>query len=111
MPMFNLWPQIIIPRTVRGLKLRNVRTTQRNGTSKISRKAAYNPQFMRWFPRNKNRLSTRVGKEFEEQYERTDRLYFSPLYTMRRRLNASPDEDRLARADYSDLSSMFNSPF
>ena len=75
-----------------------------NALLKFAKKAAQNPQFAHWFPKNTNRSSNRVGKKFEEIYARTDRLYFSPIYVMRRRLNASPDEDRLARADFSDLS-------
>ena len=82
-----------------------------NALLKFAKKAAQNPQFANWFPKNTNRSSNRIGKEFEEVHARTDRLYFSPIYVMRRRLNASPDEDRLARADFSDLSSIFNSPF
>ena len=79
--------------------------------TKFAQKSANNPQFQHWFPKTSNRSSLRVGKPYQEEFTRTDRLYYSPIYTMRRRLNESPDEHRLARADFSDLSNLFNSPY
>ena len=48
---------------------------------KFAKKAATNPQFRHLFPKNTNRSSQRIGKEYQEFYARTDRLYFSALFT------------------------------
>lgn len=45
-------------------------------------------KFERWFPRRNNRRSGRHSEQnYEEFYARCDRLRFSPLFYMRRRLN------------------------
>ena len=78
---------------------------------KFAQKAASNPQFSHWFPTNTNRSSQRNGKKYEEKFAKSDRLYFSPLYTMRRRLNETPDKERvLDTHDIIDLSYLFNAP-
>ena len=55
---------------------------------KFARKTEKNPQFRHWFPRNENRQSERGSKPFREFQARSERLYRSPLYTMRRLLNS-----------------------
>ena len=41
-----------------------------------------------WFPHSEqNSHDLRTEKKFKEYYERTNRLYKSPIYTYRRRLN------------------------
>ena len=52
---------------------------------KFANKAANNPQFRHWFPTNKDRTG-RHGKQYEEFFAKSDRLYNSPLYAMRRML-------------------------
>ena len=74
---------------------------------KFANKAANNPQFMHWFPLNKNRTG-RHRKVYEELFARSDRLYRSPLFTMRRLLNDTPTHDRNCNPNILDLSHMFN---
>ena len=52
---------------------------------KFTRKVAANPRFD-WFPRREGRTG-RNGDYYQEFQARTDRLYNSPLYYYRRRLN------------------------
>ena len=56
---------------------------------KFAAKAAANPRFASWFPAQTGR-SGRKGEEFHEFQARTDRLFNSPLYYFRRRLNSKP---------------------
>ena len=55
---------------------------------KFAHKAAGNPRFD-WFPVRTGR-SGRHGEPYQEFQARTDRLYNSPLYYYRRRLNGKP---------------------
>ena len=97
---------------------RNVRKKVEDSSAavlKICQKAAANnDQFSHWLPKQLNCSSQGVGKTCQEQqYTQTDGLYFSPgtVYTMTGRLNNSSGEYQLARAGFSDLSSLFNSPY
>ena len=54
---------------------------------KFARKTQRNPQFVHWFPRNQDRQSERNPKPFKEFQARSDRLYKSPIFTLRRLLN------------------------
>ena len=74
---------------------------------KFARKAVENPQFSHWFPLNPNRTG-RHGKTYEEKFAKSDRLYRSPLFTMRRLLNDTPDSDRNCNPEFFDLSHFFN---
>ena len=56
---------------------------------KFSKKAAASQRFESWFPRKTGR-SGRHGEEYHEFQARTDRLFNSPLYYHRRRLNGKP---------------------
>ena len=76
---------------------------------KFAEKTSKNPQFSHWFPKNCNRTSQRSGKTYEELFAKSDRLYFSPLFTMRRILNESPNTRTNATEIY-DLSHLFNQP-
>ena len=76
---------------------------------KFAQKASANPQFIHWFPRNTNRSSQRISKEFEEKFAKSDRLYNSPLYAMRRALNNTPKTERNNNPNFEDLSYLFNS--
>ena len=75
---------------------------------KFAQKACMNPQFMDWFPRNTNRSSQKTGKEFEERFARSDRLYNSPLFAMRRALNNTNKTERNCNPNHVDLSHLFN---
>ena len=58
---------------------------------KFAHKAAANPRF-EWFPLRTGR-SGRHGDTYREFQARTDRLYNSPLYYFRRRLNGKPGKE------------------
>ena len=53
---------------------------------KFANKALCNPRFESWFPL-RNARSGRRKEEYQELQARTDRLFNSPLYYYRRRLN------------------------
>ena len=55
----------------------------------FAEKAARSARFQSWFPLRTAR-SGRRGEEYQEFQARTDRLYNSPLYYFRRRLNGKP---------------------
>lgn len=59
----------------------------------FANKAVTNPQFKDWFPLNTNRAG-RHGKKYAELFAKSDRLYKSPLFTMRRLLNETPSNDK-----------------
>ena len=75
---------------------------------KFAQKSSKNPQFSDWFPLNYNRSSLRNPKKFKEKYAKSDRLYNSPLYTMRRYLNETPERERTYDLNIQDLSYLFN---
>ena len=50
--------------------------------------------FASWFPLRRLARDTREGVTYEESYARTHRCYNSPLYSMRRRLNADMVKER-----------------
>ena len=56
---------------------------------KFAVKCAESDRFGHWFPKKKGR-QTRNSEEYEEKFARCDRLYYSPLYYMSRRLNGKP---------------------
>ena len=61
---------------------------------KFANQLSQSERFKEWFPLSKDvGMSLRNIKKIEEQYARTDRLYRSPLYSMRRALNKE-EEDR-----------------
>ena len=84
--------------------LKTLETRRNNALIKFAQKASKNPQFEHWFPLNRNRSSNRNSKIYEEKLARTDRLYRSPLFTMRRLLNQSPEKTPNNEPCYSDLS-------
>ena len=58
-------------------------------TLSFAEKSAKNPRFEHWFKeKNYNGLNLRRGLNLEENYARTERLKKSPVYYMRRALNA-----------------------
>ena len=91
--------------------LETLDTRRQNALLKFARKSSNNPQFKKWFPLNKNRSSQRGGKEFEEKFARSDRLYNSPLFAMRRALNETSNQPRVGDSgNLVDLSHLFNQP-
>ena len=69
-----------------GLQTLQERRDQRS--DKFVQKCLSNPRFQAWFPPNDQERTTRNTIPFKEFHARTKRLYNSPLYHMRRRLNA-----------------------
>ena len=89
--------------------MRTLDERRKQALKKFAEKAVASPQFTHWFPKNQNQTSQRLGKVYEEKHARSDRLYYSPLYTMRRALNNN-EEKRTSDIHYIDLSNLFNEP-
>ena len=66
--------------------LQTLRERRIEQTDKFARKAAADPRFCHWFPKNTRRTG-RNSEEYLEKFAKCDRLLNSPLYYMRRRLN------------------------
>ena len=75
---------------------------------KFAEKAAKNNQFKYWFPLNPNRASQRSGIVYLEKHAKSDRLYNSPLFEMRRALNNSEKENCGLFPDKIDLADLYN---
>ena len=54
---------------------------------KFARKCAVSPRFDHWFPERETGRKTRSSEKYKETYARCKRLYNSPVFYMRRRLN------------------------
>ena len=71
---------------------------------KFAAKSLANPRFCHWFPEKTGRTSARSGKtneRFREDKARCDRLFNSPIYYFRRRLNGKPGKTYgLRNAEY-----------
>ena len=57
-------------------------------SDKFSAKCLANPRYQSWFQLNPHQRDTRHALKYKELHARTKRLYNSPLFEMRRRLNA-----------------------
>ena len=90
--------------------LEDLSVRRRNQFCAFAENAVSNPVYSHWFPLNENRLGTRNRKTYEEKTAKTDRLYKSPVYAMRRHLNGTPDSDRFNDPRFVDLSHLFNDP-
>lgn len=68
-------------------------TRRMEAFDKFAEKAAASPRFRKWFPtyhsRANNNRNTMLYKEY---HAKTDRLYYSPLFVMRRRMNGKINE-------------------
>ena len=81
-----------------GRKLRELAdlTTLRNrrieACDRFANKCVGCPRFGHWFPRKREARRTRSSQksEFVEEFARCDRLYYSPIFYMRRCLNGKP---------------------
>ena len=73
-------------------ELPTLRDRRIEACDKFAAKCVDCPRFGHWFPRKEVRRSTRktTGQEFLEEFARCDRLYYSPIFYMRRRLNGKP---------------------
>ena len=62
---------------------------------KFAARCADSDRFLEWFPKRPVRRATRNagGEEILEEYARCDRLYNSPIFYMRRRLNGKPGKE------------------
>ena len=74
-------------------------------------KACKNPIYADLFPVNQAEARTRDHKHYQEVTARTDRLYNSPVYYMRRLLNNTPHSDRNNNPNVTDLAQLFNDPY
>ena len=71
-------------------KIESLHDRREKMTLSFARKTLKNPRFASWFPqRNYGDLNLRKEKKFDELFARTERLKKSPLFYMRRALNAS----------------------
>ena len=77
----------------------------------LADKTSKNPNYTDYFPPNTSeRGSQRIGlKQYKEKFARTQRLYNSPLYTIRRLLNNTKPEPPNDTTDL-DLSHLFTEP-
>ena len=72
-----------------GLSPLKVRRDERG--DRFALKCLQNPRFSHWFPRHAPTRVTRNPLRYEETRARTQRLYNSPLYHLRRRLNGKEE--------------------
>ena len=78
---------------------------------KFAQKTSKNELYKDYFPLNESTTVTRNPKIFKEMFARTDRLYNSPIFAMRRALNNTPYHDRFNNPNYVNLAGLFNDPF
>ena len=77
----------------------------------FANKIVKNGNYSDMFPLNEMNRTTRISKKYVEFHAKTDRLYNSPLYSMRRYLNQTPHHDRFNNPLHVNLSHLFNDPF
>ena len=91
--------------------LETLKERRENAMLKFAKKAAKNPLYKHLFPLNECERVNREQKTYKEELARTDRLYNSPVFAMRRALNNTPTNDRVNDPRLIDLSHLFNDPF
>ena len=72
--------------------------------TKFTNKTLKNEKYSHWFPKNPSKRVNRNTKIYLEEKSAGNRLYKSPIFTMRRHLNNT------ATADQVDLTGLFNLP-
>ena len=87
--------------------LQPLKTRRQSAVLKFARKASENPIYARWFKKNPNLTSTRNPTIFAESFARTNHLYNSPLYAMRRLLNNTPYDPK-PESGVLDLAYLFD---
>ena len=90
--------------------LETLKTRRERHFKKFAEKASENENYKHLFPKNNCTVRTRHAKVFKEEFARSDRLYNSPVFAMRRVLNNTPSHDRFNSPNYLDLSHIFNDP-
>ena len=91
--------------------LETLKSRRDSAMLKFAQKTSKNPVYKHMFPLNPSAVRTRDHKHYKEDNAKTDRLYKSPLFAMRRLLNNTPDSDRNNNPNYVDLSHLFNDPY
>ena len=91
--------------------LQSLKGRRESAMLKFAQRMADNSNYCDLFPINTSTVVTRDHKYYQEENARTDRLYRSPLFTMRRLLNNTPNSDRNNNPHYTDVSHLFNDPF
>ena len=74
----------------------------RKFTQKTIKNAKYGPG---WFPERQMERHTRQNNPYTEELAHGNRLYLSPIFSMRRALNESEEDNS------EDLTGLFNDPF
>ena len=74
--------------------LTTLRARRESRELSFARKCAASVRFAGWFPTRMVVRDTREGLTYEEKFARTHRCYNSPIFSMRRRLNAGMVEER-----------------
>ena len=70
-----------------------------------------NENYTDLFPLAENSRSLRKTKKYLEEYARTEKLYNSPFFKMRRVLNEISDKERTSdKGNYLELDHLFNDP-
>ena len=91
--------------------LESLEVRRKKRLENLQKKTSKNKQFEHWFPTNDNQSSQRSGNKYREIFARSDRLYDSPLFEMRRLLNNTENETRTSNlSEFIDLSDLFNVP-
>ena len=81
--------------------------TREAAVRKFALKTQKNPVYSHWFPYNPNQTSVRKPTVYREEFARTQRLYNSPLFYMRRLLNDTEHKEEEVY-NYLDLAYLFD---
>ena len=84
-----------------------LKTCRQKAFLKFAKRASQNPIYSHWFKLSKNLTSDRNPRIYEEKFARTSKLYNSPLFAMRRELNASPNKPE-QESNFLDLAYLFD---
>ena len=93
--------------------LESLKDRRQKAVLKFASKTSKNPNYEHLFPTsNQPRSSQRIGKKFSEFFAKTQRLYNSPLFTMRRLMNQSPNAGAASFDPPTEinLTHLFNEP-
>ena len=70
-----------------------LKARRENAILRFAQKTSSNPVYQHWFKPNPNPTSQRHPQIYLEEFARTQRLYNSPLFYMRRILNNTPHDN------------------
>ena len=86
--------------------LNTLHNRREEALTKFALKTLKNPKYSnRWFPTRNIQRVNRETKPYLEEHAAGSRLYNSPIFEMRRRLNNSTSIDQI------DITGVFNNPF